>query len=75
MEILCLIIAIIIVVYRKYKGTIGSSLKKFAIKTIALALSFILIITIMIKEVKSVCLKSLGKNMKSKTNIKAWNRR
>ncbi len=60
MEILCLIIAIIIVVYRKYKGTIGSSLKKFVLKTIALALSLILIITIMIKEVIERLLEKLG---------------
>ncbi|SFC56360.1 hypothetical protein [Butyrivibrio sp. YAB3001] len=61
MEILILIIAIIVVFYRKHKGTILKSMKKIALKAMAIALSLIVVIAVLVTELAERLLDSISK--------------
>ncbi len=61
MEILILIIAIIVVFYRKHKGTILRSMKKIVLKVMAIALSLIVVIAVLVTELAERLLDRISK--------------
>ena len=61
MDVLILILAIIIVFFRKYKGSILKSIKRYALKAAALALSLILVLSLVITELTQRLLDRIGK--------------
>lgn len=61
MEILILIIAIIVVFYRKHKGTILKNIKRITLKSIAIALSLIVVIAVLVTELAERLLDRISK--------------
>lgn len=61
MDFLILVVAIIIVMWRKYKGEIRRWLKKYGLKLAALLLSLILVLTVLLTEAIQRLLDRIGK--------------
>ena len=61
MEILILIIAIIVVFYRKHKGTILKIMKRITLKAIAIALSLIVVMAVLVTELAERFLDRISK--------------
>jgi hypothetical protein len=68
MEILIVILAIIVVFYRRNKGTILKSVRKVTVRLAALILSLILVISLLITELTQRLLDWISKEeQKTKT--------
>ncbi len=61
MDVLILILAIIIVFFRKHKSSILRSIKRYALKAAALALSIVLVMSLVITELTQRLLDRIGK--------------
>ena len=64
MDFLILIIAIIIVIYRKHKGKILITMKRITLKTLAITLSLIVVVSLVVSKLAQKLLDSIGEEMK-----------